>query len=258
MAAQQNSPGTSETDAKTLNYVNVLVVGTDLAFAKSVQNALQTVQADNPDKNYRIFPGINKEKILEYTEKFQLHSVLVDEDYINDTTPESWLKDLRELLKKNPQNQGIPVILACTKGDASKTRKLLQAGWRDLFMKPLDTSIFLQKMHLYNPAIPLLTEDLLFTWDTDKEADIALRLKTKSLSEIGMKVETAAAVAPNTVVMVKMDFLEAPLTAQVQTCAKVNDSSFTLELLFMGLNPAETQAIRRFIRQEYAEEKQAA
>lgn len=255
----ENQPGNENGGGSAaVNYVNLLVIGTDIAFARQVLAALQTVQADNKDKTYRVFPGANKEKALEVVEKYQLHSIIVDEVFIQDTTPDFWVRDFRDALKKFTQNATVPIVFACMETNGERTRALVNAGWRDVFLKPLDTSLFIQKMHIFNPAIPLLTEDLLFTWDTDRPADVALRFKVRKISEFGMTVEATTSVSVGSIVSIKTDFLETALSAQVLECKKSGDTNFALELIFIGLLPSETQAIRKFIRQEYAEEKQAA
>ena len=81
-------------DVSGTKYINILVVGTDLSFAKSVQSSFNTLQATRKDLNYRIFPGTSKEKMTEFTEKYQLHSLLIEEEFM-DSPAESWLKQLK-------------------------------------------------------------------------------------------------------------------------------------------------------------------
>ncbi|MBX2986509.1 MAG: hypothetical protein KF802_01305 [Bdellovibrionaceae bacterium] len=240
------------------NALNVLVAGTDLNFAKMVQVAFQAVAPDNTDKSFRVFPGVSKEKILELIEKHPLHSILVEEEVINDRTPEQYLSELREMCKKNPANAQIPIVIVCSKTDRERTLTLVRSGWKDVLLKPLDSSLFIQKMNLYNPALPVIKEAVLFSMDCEKEIDLSFRYKSKTLSEYGMKVESNKPLDAGTVLWASAPYLSEPLAAVVMDCKKVSDTQFMVSLMFIGITPAETQSIRKLIRQEYAEEKQAA
>jgi response regulator of citrate/malate metabolism len=251
-------PEVAVAEAATTNHLNVLVIGTDLGVAKMVQAAFQSVAADNSDKNYRVFPGTTKEKAIECVTKYPLHSILVDEDSILDTTPDKYVKDLRDLCKGNPANAAISIVLVCAKTDGPKTRLMVKVGWKDVLLKPFDNSLFLQKMNLYNGAIPVLAEPLLFTMDVAKTVDLSFTFQTKSVSEYGMKVESTLPLDAGLVMGVTAPFLETPLSAVVLESTKIADGQYFINLMFVGINPAETQSIRKMIRQEYAEEKQAA
>lgn len=241
-------------------FVNILVVSPDLTLAKSVQTACQDVATENADKKYRVFPGTNKEKVIEAIDKYVMHSILVEEEFLVDTTAEKYLRDLQEALKKKPENANVPVILVTSKSDAAKTRAMIRCGWKDVLLKPLDKTLFLQKMSLYNPTVPFLNEPILFSMDLKKDVDISFTLTSGSISEYGMKVESSRDMSVGSVVGISASFLEGghQVSAVVVECKKISDTAYAVQLMFVGVTPAETQAIRKLIRHEYAEEKQAA
>lgn len=256
MSDPKTNPGNETPENK--NNVNILVVSPDLNLAKTVQAAFQAVAADNPEKNYRVFPAATKEKLIESLAKQTFHSVLVEEDFIVDAPLDHFLRDLLELLQKSDLNKDTPAVLVAAKTDFARTRAVVRMGWKDILLKPLDNTLFLQKMSLYNPKIPVIKEPILFTMDSEREVDLAFVYKAKTLSEYGMKIEANAPLHPGTVVGVTAPFLAEPLSAVVLDNVKIGDGQFTVRLMFVGITPAETQAIRKLIRQEYAEEKQAA
>lgn len=258
MTNPDNSPKTEATEGAAKKQLNFLVICADLTFAKSVQTSILTLQASHPDINYRIFPGVNKEKIIECLEKLTVHSILVEEEVINDRTTAQYLTELRDIAKKNPANVNVPIIFVAQKTELEKTMTLIREGWKDVFLKPLDQSLFLQKLSLYNTAEALLEEPILFTMDLAKDVDLSFRYKTKSVSEYGLKVISSKPIEPGSVVGVSGALFALPLAASVLDCTKVADDQFMVNLIFVGINPADTQAIRKLIRHEYAEEKQAA
>jgi response regulator RpfG family c-di-GMP phosphodiesterase len=260
MSSQNNAPAGTDNDELqrgTGKFVNVLVVGTDLSFAKAVQNALNTLLSAQPDTNFRVFPGVSKEKVLEYIAKYQLHSILVEEEFI-DTGSETWLKDFRENLKKTPQNAKAPVILVVSKTDLKKTRATIKNGYTDMIVKPLDQSLFLQKMNMYNEQIKISDDSMLFSMEAKKDVDVGFYFETKSISEFGIKISSNKSVELDSIVTLYASFLEENVAAIVKECSKVSDDSYIVFMMFIGVTPAQTQCIRKFIRQEYAEEKQAS
>lgn len=259
MADQNGATEASDTSGSvSTNYVNILVIGTDLGFAKQVQAALSSVAANNPDKTYRVFPGTEEKKTFEYLEKYKMHSVLIQEENLGDHGPEGWIKKYREDIKKYPSNATAPLVFIAAQTTNDKTRKLIRLGFVDVFLKPLDNSLFVQKMNLFNKEIAILGEDILFTNESDHEVDLAFNYKTKSFSEYGMKVEAPKPLDPGTLITVSAPFLEDRVIAIVRENTKISDTQYMISMMFVGVSPSETQAIRRFIRQEYAEEKQAA
>jgi hypothetical protein len=247
---------TAASQSMTGKFVNVLVIGGDLTFARAVQSALQTLQANQPDVTFRVFPGASKEKIKEYIEKYTLHSVLVEEDSI-DTVPDPWLKEFRETLKKTTNNAETPVILVTSKTDLVKTRNRVFAGYMDLIVKPLDPTLFLQKMNMYNKKIPISDDSLLFSLETSQDVDVGFYYKTKSVSEYGIKVISNKPIELDSIVTIYASFAEENMAAIVKEVSKIADDQYFVFMMFIGISPAQTQSIRKFIRVNYAEEKQA-
>ncbi len=243
-------------DVSGTKYINILVVGTDLSFAKSVQSSFNTLQATRKDLTYRIFPGTSKEKMTEFTEKYQLHSLLIEEEFM-DSPAESWLKQLKDNLKKTAQNADIPVIVVSSKTDLAKTKNIVRFGYTDLILKPLDQSLFLQKMNMYNYKIPLTDSNFLFSLDTGQDVDVGFYFKTKSISEFGIKISSNKALDVGSVVTIYSSFAQENIAGVVKEVSKTADGQFGIFLMFIGITPSQTQAIRKFIRTNYAEGKQA-
>lgn len=257
VATPAPAPETPEEIPASGKFINVLVIGVDANFAKLVQTSLSTLQAQHPDINYRVFPGNAKEKLIEYLDKYQFHSIIFEEE-MADVTLDAWLKGFSEILKKSKNNKTTPVILATSKTDLNKTKGCIKAGYKDVIVKPLDQSLFLEKMNLYNKDIKLIESNLLFSMDAAKDVDVGFYFKTKSVSEYGMKVTSEKAVDVGSVVTIYATFIEEPLAAVVIEAVKGGDEQFTLSLMYVGVTPAQTQTIRKFFRTQYAEGKEAA
>lgn len=249
-------PATESTNAAG-KFVNVLVIGTDLSFAKNVQTALNSLQANHPDTSYRVFPGAQKEKILEYIEKYPLHSILVEEEAI-DTALENWIKDFREVLKKTPHNKSAPIVYVTSKTDIIRAKDAVRLGYIDVIVKPLDQSLFIQKMNMYNPDIEICNELVLFSMDTRQPVDIGLYFETKTVSEYGMKIYSNRHLEPGMVVTLYTAFLGENIAAVIKEVTKIGDDKYSIFMMYIGVTPSQSQAIRKFIRANYSEEKQSA
>lgn len=248
----ENQPNQSE------SHVNVLVAGLDLHFARAVQLACQQIAPQNKDKNYRVFPAANKEKLFEALSKNPYHSVIIEKEFAVDESIDAVLAQVKDMLAKKNDGAGTAIILATTGIESiDQTARSIRHGWTDVIDKHLDNSLFVQKMSLYNPKIPFMKDDSLFVMEVAKDVSLAFQHKTKTISEFGMKVESHQAMAQGLCLMVIVPLIEEPLCAVVLNC-KPTDKTFEVSLMFVGVTPAQTQAIRKYIRHEYAEEKQAA
>lgn len=174
-----------------------------------------------------------------------------------DSPAEPWLKELHEALKKTQYNSEVPVIYICSKTDLTKTKNIMRAGFTDVFLKPLDQSLFLQKMNLYNKKIPLSDSSLLFDLETAQDIDVGFCFKTKSISEYGVRITCNKPLEIGSVVSVYSSFLEENIAAVVKDAKKISDSEYIVFMMYVGVTPSQTQAIRKYIRTNYAEGKQA-
>lgn len=247
-----------KTDQSNTQQVNVLVAGTDLQFARAVQLSTHQIAAANADKTYRIMPAANKEKLLEALDKGPYHSILVEKEFCADSTPQSVLGDIKNKLQKDPQSPKTAVIFVVSSIDSAETvAAYIRMGYTDVIVKPLDNSLFLQKMNLYNPDVPFMKDDVLFSMDAAKQVSLSMGYTTKSIAEYGMKAVADRAMDVGTFMGVNASFLSEPLSAVVIGCKQV-EKTYEIDLMFVGVTPPQTQLIRKFIRQEYAEEKNAA
>jgi hypothetical protein len=237
-------------------FVNVFVIGTDLGFAKVIQTSLATLQTSNPGVNYRVFPGVAKDKLMDFLNKYKFHSILLEEEF-TDGNPVQYLKDFKESLKKCPENVNVPIILVSSKTDLNRTKNFIKAGYKDQLIKPLDQTLFLQKMNMYNKEIKINDDTLLFSMDIAKDVDVGFYFKTRTISEYGMSVASDKSIEAGSVVTIYASFLGEHIAATVTECKKANEGHI-LELMFIGVTPSQTQEIRKFIRTEYAEEKNAS
>lgn len=256
MTASTQKPEGPGDDASGGNQRDLLILGTDLTLAKAIQSKFQNLK--EIDGNIRVFPAGDLEKAAEQIKTRHLHSIIVDEDVLGEQSRAEILKSLRDLANQNPQNKDVPILLAVAQTNIQETKEALSMGWMDVLLKPLDGSLFLQKMNLYNPSQAFLKEDLLFTMEIAKEVELAFQYQMKSISEYAMTIEANRPLDPKQVVTISGIFLPVPIVACVRECKKISDDAHSIHLMFVGVTPAETQAIRKLIRNEYAEEKQAA
>lgn len=243
----------SQNSTSTLNYI---VLGTDLSFAKTAQQILSGLQAENPQLSYRVFPGTNKEKLLETLDKYDVHSILVEEEYL-DSGPDRWLKDFRESIK-GTKNKDSPILFVTVKTSPENTKNLVRSGFADVIIKPVDPTLFIQKLALANAQIKMTGERPLFIMEAKQDVDLGFSYKTLSISEFGMTVQAEKPLEVGAVLSIYAGFLENQIAAQIRDVKKISDNNYQIFVLFLGVTPAESQYLRKWMKQEYAHIKAAA
>ncbi len=245
-------------ESQNTSTVTYIVLGLDLTFAKSAQQILTGLQAENPSLSYRIFPGGggNKDKLLEFLDKNVIHSIMVEEEFI-DSSPAQWVKTFRETIK-GTKSKDCPLLFIANKSTPEKSKELVRAGFSDVIIKPVDTSLFIQKLALANPAVKMTADKQLFTMDSKKEINLGFTFNTTSISEFGMTIQTDKVIEVGTVLSIYTSFMETPLAAQVRDVKKISEGNYQTFLLFIGVTPAESQFLRKWMKLEYAHAKAAS
>lgn len=238
--------------------INLIVLSPSLDLAKRVQIMTNRIQENMPNLAFKIYPASDSTKASEYIDVHKMHSILVDETYL-DTGPEKWIQDF--LAKtETTLNKGSPIYLVTGKPDVEKTKNLVKIGFTDVLISPLDYSLTVQKLAIHNTETKILAESQLFTLEVNNPVDLGFRYEMKSISEFGMTIKTDQELDKGMVLTIYTQFLEKDLAAQVKEIKKIEGSSgeFEVFLLFLGVDPAESQGLRKWMKAAYALKNQKA
>lgn len=236
--------------------INFLILTLDPVFGKQVQMAFALVPGAGKEKIYKIHVAPDYNKFMELIDKANYHSILVDETFLSSTTPEDFLPELtRAISTKIPSHADLPIIYACSRVEISQIRNLITLGYTDIFLKPLDTTLFVQKMNNYNKKIKALLVDELYTMDYARDVTVHINYRAISLSEYSVRVETSTALPIGTPLTIHTEFTKEPFNIMVRNIEKLSSDAFIMDMMFIGLSPSQTQTIRQALQQHYAKNK---
>lgn len=93
-------------------------------------------------------------------------------------------------IRKNEKTKEIPVIIVTSNGDLSTISSVIRNGCDDIITKPVEKSVFLNKVQLALNNAPAYHEFKVASDDISAECFLELKFKIKSLSARGMEIQT--------------------------------------------------------------------
>ncbi len=151
-----------------------------------------------------------------------------------------------------------PFFLLSVERDAAALSKIMEGGFTDIFTKPVDASMFFQKLRVYFSKIKFLKESLLFNLKVNSTLELALACKLLNASEFGMTVRLNRELHAGELFPIygKMFGLHSGnCLARVLSCAatnsKVGDEKYEAVLLFIAPRRDFLTNMRLWLRQEY-------
>lgn len=178
-----------------------------------------------------------------------------------DTDPKQWIeKTLKNV--KFEANQKTEFIALTEEEDAKHTRRFMNSGAIDVIHAPIDQSLFLQKFDLIiNKKIT--GEKQVYSMKSDSKIDMAYAYQIEEISEFGVIIKTQSKVELNDYVVFHSEFFGNQTSGEViARCYSIQPGTQPQDQLahfvFIGVDAATLQNIRKYLRAEYARKKQAS
>lgn len=240
----------------TVEQINFLVFTADPLLVKQVQMAFALVPGAGKIKSYKAHSAGDMAQASNILDKNIYHSIIVDESFAPHLQADKLFSELKNLLSvRAPSQESLSLVFACASAESNKIQTYLKAGWTDVVVKPLDATLFVQKMHFYNRKILALASHALATMEYIKDVEIKMNFQCTTLSEYGMKIVSNTPLPLYFSLSVKLDFMPLPVNAVVRTIEKLNADQVTMDLMFIGLSSSQTQALRQNLAKHYSEKK---
>lgn len=205
-----------------------------------------------------ILPAASAEKLAEYKQKFLIHAVLIDDEII-DPLNKNLLTRLRSTL--GDRGTDIPFFLFSAERESRTYGSILKTGYADIFLKPMDVSMFLQKLQIHLPQQPILKDRLLYSMNTNAEIEIAFTCELIAAAEYGARVIFNRSLQVGEVVSLHGDLFGETteiVTGRVMSCVpRAGDKSkYEAFLVFVAPKKEIMRAIRLWIKREYIKSKE--
>ncbi len=256
----------------------ILVADKDLKSAKSIQQTLEareghTVEfknennAPNADKSYKN----PKQHFIFYASEFAAALELLNKNafdlfFINskmlDAEPKVWVDKLKKLLTLE-QNKTTSLIAITQDEDSKFARRFIDSGIEDVIHMPIDQPIFMQKFDLMLMKKINSGDRQLYSMKTDHRIDIAKSYQIEEISEFGVTIKTQLPMKQDEYVVLFGEFFgDKNIGEVVGRCYSVapgaNAGESLAAFVFIGVDNATLQNIRKWLRLEYARKKQAS
>lgn len=175
--------------------------------------------------------------------------------------------DLAKTIKKNPRTRSLPIALLTARKERKDIELALQIGISDYIVKPIDPMIFLQKVQsIFEKNPPQVIAQYLFD-DNDEltHSQLALDVKLKSVSELGVQILSKQQVAENQRVSFyckifeQIGFKSSP-PMKVLSCTRSPNPEYPwlVRVTFIGAKDSEMQKIRAWITQTTLKHRRAS
>jgi DNA-binding response OmpR family regulator len=183
---------------------------------------------------------------------------IIDSRLLGDSF-ESWVDKMRE---ECAINQYLLVGLFTYEANLTKLKTYLDAGACDCFFKPIDKLIFVQKILLLLARGDYF-EKMLFSFQTSAEIGVAHVFEMEDISEYGANIVSSNPFERDEyVTLIASAFAEAGGRAEILARCYGSEKHpskeglFLSNFVFIGIDPSTLTNIRKWIRQEYALQKQ--
>jgi hypothetical protein len=229
--------------------LTVLCLTNDTVLVRSLQDRTKSFAVE-----IQFVPCSSGEKLDEISKKYPLDAVLIDDAFIDPLKP-ALITKVANSLTSSAGKAPILFLISFDR-DVASIRKILSFGFKDVFTKPVDPSLFFQKLQIYLPQVQFLRDNLLFNMDVNSTLDLALDCKLISASEYGATVVTNLALLPGDFFTIYGEMVgghNGECLGRILTCIpKAGEKGrFEIKLIFIAPKKDLLSGIRLWIKHEY-------
>ncbi len=233
----------------------ILVLTNDIVLVKNLQERTKSFVAE-----VMFVPLSNGEKLAEYATKFSPDAVLCDDAFIDPMSAQLTAKIKQTLAVASKPNQ--PFFLLSCERNTADLKKIMSHGFNDVFTKPVDPSLFFQKLQLHLPTTKFLKDKLLFSMNVNSSLDLAMESKLVSASEYGVTIHLNREVGIGDLFTLHGGMfgdLSGQCLGRVMSCARNPNATggFEASLVFVAPKKEILSTIRLWIKQQYVHAREA-
>jgi DNA-binding response OmpR family regulator len=226
----------------------ILFLTTDIKLTRDLQDRTKSFMAQ-----VVFLACSNSAKIAELQKKQAIDAVLVD-DAIIDPLNATLVSNLRGLTAGSGVNR--PVFLLSSERDTRSLKKIIANGFTDIFTKPIDPSLFFQKLQIHLSRVRFLRDNLLFTMKVNSNLDLGLSCKLVAASEYGVTLHLNYELHPGEVYSLHCKMFgeqSGECLGLVTNCApqQSEGGKYEAALIFVAPTRETMSVVRLWIKQEY-------
>lgn len=229
--------------------VSILVLTNDLKLVKDLQTMTKSFAME-----VLFYPCSSIEKFAEFGSKILVSAACIDESFYDPLT-DSWATKIKQSFIE--ANRKSPFFLLSAPKDIVFARRVLQQGFEDILSKPIDSSLFFQKLQLYLPNQKFLKERLLFNMNVHADIALATTFQISSASEYGVTLQTVREIPRGSLFTIYGKLFaaqgEGSCLAKVLECSSQKNEKglYEVNLVFVAPSHEVLTAVRLWLKHEY-------
>jgi CheY-like chemotaxis protein len=179
---------------------------------------------------------------------------------ILESNPKDMVAGIRN--KSLADNKSIPIVLLSHQEEMTYVKKFISSGILDFIVKPIDMPVFLQKMDLILTQGKSVEKQLYTMKGTDKTIGITFKFEITEVSEFGVTVKSHLPFQVDEFVTFYSDIFKEDggleVIGRCYSCEQDQNKReyFHVAFVFVGVNPSILKDVRKFLRAEYAKQKE--
>lgn len=238
-----------------MSKISVLVLTNDVTMVKNLQERTKSFLAE-----FSFVPLSNGEKLAEYAVRYVPDILLIDDAFV-DPLNTALVEKIYSTLSSGAASKR-PLFLLSAERKAGELRKILKNGFLDVFTKPVDPSMFFQKLQVYLPQNQFLKDRLLFSMNVDSRLELASECKLVGASEYGVTIRLNRELQVGETYTIHAEMFgetEGECLARVVACIAALGAveKFEASLLFIAPRKEALSAIRLWMKHEYIRIREA-
>ncbi|HVK59894.1 MAG TPA: hypothetical protein VM432_00015 [Bdellovibrionales bacterium] len=189
--------------------------------------------------------------------------LIVDLDLIlaKNQTPLSWAKSIKDLLKsKGFSDTAFPtrLMFMAFEGGAIRPEALRHESVDDLILKPLDKSVFLQKVEILTADKPNISPTFLFRQKTEEMIEAGKDAMIDEVSDFAIAIRNPAPLAPGVFATIHCEIFgkaaDARVIGRVYQSVKhpTNEGEWLVRFLYFGIRTPQLTNVKKFMRDNQA------
>lgn len=235
--------------------LTILVLTSDLIMVKNLQERTKSFLSE-----VRFVPLSSGEKLSEYASKFAPDLVLIDDAFV-DPMNAGLISKMQAVLSAGLKVKR-PFFLISAERPTRELRAAMGSGFVDVFTKPVDPSLFFQKIQIYFPNVQFLKDKLLFNMDVNSRIGLSWECHLVSVSEYGATIRLNRELHVGDLFTLHGGMFGAAdgdCLGRVLSCShrQGDGERFEASLLFVAPSKEILSAIRLWIKQEYVRTREA-
>jgi CheY-like chemotaxis protein len=232
---------------------NSIVLTTDLYMVREFQERTRTLAGE-----FRFVPLSHGEKLAEFAQRNEPDAIFIDDAFV-DPLNGALIARIRHALGVTHERK--PCFAITSERSLQDLRSIIANGFSDVFTKPIDSSMFFQKLQVHYPQKRFLKENLLFSMNVSAKVDLALVCELVSASEYGAHLRVNRDLGPGELFSLNGGLCgpdRVECLTKVMSCGPADERGLRdIEVIFVGPRKELLKAVRMWIKQEYVKSRES-